>query len=306
MAQAIFVNLVNTTLSASIGSTATTLALASSAGLPTLETGQFFPLWLQDAATGLVHELVYVTGVSGATLTVDRAQEGTTAQDWQVGDYAFSDISAGTMPVSGISSSISDGTYIYASLTVNGKVITAIASGATPVTSFNTRTGAVTLASGDVTGALGYTPVNPASATTYSALQTYSAITVQNTLNALGNTSLSNYQELQGTIATSSTAGWTETINLATGTVQVVTLNSNGTLAFSGIAPSGYACSVVLYLEQGSSGSALVTWPTGTMWSGGTAPTLSTAAGAIDVITLTTFNGGTTWFGFLSGKGMAT
>lgn len=32
------------------------------------------------------------------------------------------------------------------------------------VTSFNTRTGAVTLNSGDVTGALGYTPVNPASA----------------------------------------------------------------------------------------------------------------------------------------------
>jgi hypothetical protein len=75
--------------------------------LPTLESGQFFPLWLQDAATGQVHELVYVTGVSGATLTVERAQEGTTAQNWNIGDLAYSNGSSGTFaPITAVHSPV--------------------------------------------------------------------------------------------------------------------------------------------------------------------------------------------------------
>jgi len=46
------------------------------------------PLTLNDAATGLVYEIVYVTAISGAALTVLRGQEGTTAQNWNAGDYA--------------------------------------------------------------------------------------------------------------------------------------------------------------------------------------------------------------------------
>ena len=84
----IIANNVNTTLGAPASSSATTLTLASSANLPTLGTGQQMPLTLNDAATGLVYEIVYVTAISGATLTVLRGQEGTTAQNWSVGDYA--------------------------------------------------------------------------------------------------------------------------------------------------------------------------------------------------------------------------
>ncbi|MHB1267235.1 MAG: hypothetical protein ACYCY2_06485 [Acidithiobacillus ferriphilus] len=84
----IFANNVNTTLGAAASSSATTLTLASSANLPTLGTGQQMPMTLNDAATGLVYEIVYVTAISGATLTVIRAREGTTAQNWSVGDYA--------------------------------------------------------------------------------------------------------------------------------------------------------------------------------------------------------------------------
>ena len=84
----IFANNVNTTLGAAASSSATTLTLASSANLPTLATGQQMPLTLNDAATGLVYEIVYVTAISGAALTVLRGQEGTTAQNWNVGDYA--------------------------------------------------------------------------------------------------------------------------------------------------------------------------------------------------------------------------
>ncbi len=57
----------------------------------------------------------------------------------------------------------------------SGDVTTALGftplSPSTGVTSFNTRTGAVSLASGDVTGALGYTPVNKAGDSMGGALQ---------------------------------------------------------------------------------------------------------------------------------------
>ena len=101
MAAFVFANNVSTTLAAASSSTSTTFTLASSTNLPTLASGQMMPLTLNDVATGLVYEIVYVTDISGATLTVERAQEGTTAQNWNVGDYAFVAPTAGTDAPSG-------------------------------------------------------------------------------------------------------------------------------------------------------------------------------------------------------------
>lgn len=39
-----------------------------------------------DAATGLLYEIVHVTAVVGDVLTITRAQEGTAAQAWNAGD----------------------------------------------------------------------------------------------------------------------------------------------------------------------------------------------------------------------------
>ena len=87
MPQFIFANFVQTTLSATASATDTSLSVTSASYLPTLESGQQFPLTLVDAATETVYEIVYVTDVSGTTLTVLRGQEGTVAQNWKIGDF---------------------------------------------------------------------------------------------------------------------------------------------------------------------------------------------------------------------------
>ena len=92
----VFANNVQTTLAAAATSTDTTLTLASSANLPTLAAGDIMPISLNDAATGTIYEICYVTAISGATLTVTRAEEGTTAQNWSVGDFAYSTNTAQT------------------------------------------------------------------------------------------------------------------------------------------------------------------------------------------------------------------
>ena len=107
----VFANYVDTTLAAAASSTATSLSLSSSANLPVLGPGEVMPLTLNDAATGLVYEIVYVTAISGTTLTVLRGQEGTAAQNWSSGDYAFVSPTADTVaPVAGTHSPVASET----------------------------------------------------------------------------------------------------------------------------------------------------------------------------------------------------
>ena len=96
MSKFVFANNVNTELAATLTSSGTTVTLASSVGLPTLASGEMFPLTLNDAATGSFYEVVYVTAISGVTLTVLRGQEGTSALNWSIGDYAYSTLTAGS------------------------------------------------------------------------------------------------------------------------------------------------------------------------------------------------------------------
>ena len=86
----VFANNVNTTLSGSVSSAATTATLASTTGLPSLPAGDMLPIVFLDAATRSAREIVYVTNISGPTITIERAQEGTSALNWQIGDYVYS------------------------------------------------------------------------------------------------------------------------------------------------------------------------------------------------------------------------
>lgn len=91
------------------------------------------------------------------------------------------------------------------------------------------------------------------------------------------------------------------TVNLANGNILELTLTDNCTLTFSNPPSSGKAGSVTLVLHQDGDGNRTVTWPDSMTWGGGNAPTLSTAANAIDIIQVFTTDGGTTWRGFLAG-----
>lgn len=100
-------------------------------------------------------------------------------------------------------------------------------------------------------------------------------------------------------------SGTSKTLNYELGNVKTVTLTGNCTFTISNPPATGIAGSLTLILTQDGTGSRLVTWPTTTKWAGGAAPTLTTTAAGIDIITLITVNAGTTWYGFVGGKAFA-
>ena len=90
-------------------------------------------------------------------------------------------------------------------------------------------------------------------------------------------------------------------VDLTLGNVQTYTLSGNQTLTFTSPPASGTAGSFTLILTNG--GSATVTWPTSVDWAAATAPTLT--ASGVDVLTFTTIDAGTIWYGFAAGLAMA-
>jgi hypothetical protein len=98
MSTVLFLNNYKTTLAAALSSTATVMTVATTTGLPSsLASGQFIPLILTPASSpGSVYEIVYVTGISGANLTVTRGEENTSALTWNTGDILYSTNTAGT------------------------------------------------------------------------------------------------------------------------------------------------------------------------------------------------------------------
>lgn len=93
-------NNAQTVLAAGISASATSLTVNSGTGslFPAPSAGvSFFKLTLIDAATGQLTEIVHVTARSGDTMTIDRAQEGTTARAWSANDIAANMMTAGTL-----------------------------------------------------------------------------------------------------------------------------------------------------------------------------------------------------------------
>ncbi|MGE5309544.1 MAG: hypothetical protein ACM3JF_00510 [Sphaerimonospora mesophila] len=120
---------------------------------------------------------------------------------------------------------------------------------------------------------------------------------------ATGKVALASNGGVENVSTITSTAS--TTLNLANGNVFNVTLNvATTTFTFSG-ATSGKACSFAIYLKQNATGNRAVTWPASAKWAGGTAPTISTAANAVDIVVFESIDGGTNWYGSLVGNAFA-
>jgi len=106
-------------------------------------------------------------------------------------------------------------------------------------------------------------------------------------------------------LSTVAASGATETIDLATANVHDITLTANCVFTFAAVS-SGRSRSFTLLLRQDGTGSRLATWPGSVVWPGGVAPTLATAAWAVDVFAFFTLDGGAVWYGFPTGGSGAT
>lgn len=92
------------------------------------------------------------------------------------------------------------------------------------------------------------------------------------------------------------------TLNLANGNVQKLTLTNNCTITLTSPA-AGAMRALTLLVFQDATGSRTVTWPGSVAWGNAGAPVLTTTASKMDIISLFTVDGGTTWYGALGAKG---
>ena len=95
--------------------------------------------------------------------------------------------------------------------------------------------------------------------------------------------------------------GGTDAIDVSAGNVVTATVStSTQTFTFTNPSATGKACSFTLILTNG--GSQTVNWPSSVDWAGGDAPSLTSSG--VDILTFTTVDAGTIWYGFAAGTDM--
>jgi hypothetical protein len=156
-------------------------------------------------------------------------------------------------------------------------------------------------------GSVGINKANPT-----GSLDVVGLVSMSGSLNITGNISytttgslinptLQNYRETVN-IGTSSTSSYV--INCSTGNNFNITLATATTaFTFINVAPTGTLSNITLFLTQDNSGGRLATFPSSVSWGNPSTPVLSTAGNAIDILSFSTFTGGSKWFGFMSGRG---
>ena len=145
-------------------------------------------------------------------------------------------------------------------------------------------------------------PASASSTVQYGTNQYWiqSNTTVTGNLSVSGNVvnpKLQGYTEVV-TVQTATSAALT--INLAASNIVNLTLSSNTTVGFINTASVNIADSMMIVAKQDGVGSRIITWPSNVKWPNGSAPALSTAANAIDVLNFITIDGGATYYGALS------
>lgn len=240
-------------------------------------------------------EVMRVTSVNNATpgecrITVQRAQEGTSAKAFIAGDYLSLRITKGT----------AENFSQPADLATKEPVIAAPGSAPTEkywrgdktwsdfftdvraatLTGLSTATNAVVAATDTVLAAIG---------------KLQAQVSLRATIDAPSFTKTATFQGVKETLTTANT-GTAYTVANTAASILDLTLTGNCVLTFPAPAAGGQ---FTLMLKQDATGSRAVTWPSTVRWAGGTAPTLTATAGRTDVVPF--LSDGTYWLGFVGG-----
>ena len=125
--------------------------------------------------------------------------------------------------------------------------------------------------------------------------------------NARGIT-LSQNKVLEGVVHENQGSGSPTTgqvINCTDKAAYEYTLGGNTAFTFSNVPSSGLVCTLTLILIQDATGNRVPSFPASVLWDGGTEPTWGTASGDEDIVTMFTYDGGTTWRANLVGQNYA-
>ncbi len=161
-------------------------------------------------------------------------------------------------------------------------------------------------------GSIGINKANPA-----GALDIVGVLNLTGNKNMTGSLNIAgNINMITGALINPTIQNYKETVNLATSSSASYVINGNtgnnfsitlatATTAFTfiNIPGTGTLENINLFLTQDNSGNRLATWPASVSWGNPGAPILSTSGGATDVLSFTTFTGGSKWLGFLAGRG---
>lgn len=115
-----------------------------------------------------------------------------------------------------------------------------------------------------------------------------------------GKTTLGNYKEAFIQVPDSTVS---YVVDCSGATIRKIVLTSNCTITMANV-PAGvnFAFNLTLALMQDGVGSRSVVWPASVRWGNGVAPILSLGANKTDFVSLLTFDGGSSWYGFVSGQ----
>ena len=120
--------------------------------------------------------------------------------------------------------------------------------------------------------------------------------------NNITNPTLTGYTESE--VSNTAVTG-TYTLNCVASNFWDLTLTGNTTISPTGVPPATRMWAGTIVAKQDATGGRTITWPTGSKYPGGVAPPATTTANAIDIWSLMTYDGGTSWVVSLTVKGAA-
>ena len=92
-----FSNNAKTTITSSLTTSATSVAVTDASNFPTLGAGDYTYATLAESSTPANLEIVKVTAISSNTLTIVRAQQGTSARSFSTNDLCELRVTSGLM-----------------------------------------------------------------------------------------------------------------------------------------------------------------------------------------------------------------